>query len=354
MKLSREFTAIVACCRSNAADRGLLFDKAERFDWALFLRLAQFHRVQGLVWKAVGSNAGSLPEEIASQLADDARAIASDNLRLAVECGRLQEAFAAGQIPLLFVKGLPLAVLAHGGIAEKAGIDIDLLVPADALRQSAILLNDLGYCALGPGAEDIDRWHLAGKESCWIHVTERHLVDLHSRLSDHRALIPSIGIDSPRQMVAVAPHITLPTLELDALFAYLCVHGASSAWFRLKWIVDLAALLDRLGLAEVEPLYRASQQIGAGRTAGQALLLAHALFGTLTEAPALQRELIADRLTRWLFKAAIKQLAGAREPVEPTSRKLGTAIIHLTQLALVRDWRFPLSEAVRQVRAAVR
>ena len=35
----------------------------------------------------------------------------------------------------------------------------------------------------------------------------------------------------------------MPTLADEPLYAYLCVHGASSAWFRLKWIADLNALL---------------------------------------------------------------------------------------------------------------
>ena len=68
---------------------------------------------------------------------------------------------------------------------------------------------------------------------------------LHTRVADHPDLLSQVGIDSPIQIVTVAKHIALPTLARDELFAYLTVHGASSAWFRLKWITDLAALLAR-------------------------------------------------------------------------------------------------------------
>lgn len=51
-------------------------------------------------------------------------------------------------------------------------------------------------------------------------------------------------MESARQLVEVACGIELPTLARDEPSAHLCVHGASSAWFRLKWITDLAALID--------------------------------------------------------------------------------------------------------------
>ena len=83
-------------------------------------------------------------------------------------------------------------------------------------------------------------------------------VELHRRLADSLELIPGIGVGSPRQEVEVAPGVVLPTLAPDELFAYLCVHGASSAWFRLKWVTDLAALLCDCTAAEIARLYERS------------------------------------------------------------------------------------------------
>jgi len=81
----------------------------------------------------------------------------------------------------------------------------------------------------------------------------------------------------------VAPGIRLPTLARDEQFAYLCVHGASSAWFRLKWISDLAGVLHGQSGEMIERLFERSQALGAERAAGQALLLADRLFGSLDE-----------------------------------------------------------------------
>jgi hypothetical protein len=131
------------------------------------------------------------------------------------------------------------------------------------------------------------------------------------------------------------------------------VHGASSAWFRLKWITDFAALLHRQGGDETGRLFRRSQELGAGRAAGQALLLSDALDGTLDGNPGLRKQLDESAAERWLCRAAMRQLAGRSEPMEPTARPWGTARIHLTQFLLHPGPGFKLSELARQARYAL-
>ena len=101
----------------------------------------------------------------------------------------------------------------------------------------------------------------------------------------------------------VAKGIELPTLGKDELFAYLAVHGASSAWFRLKWITDFAALLHGESADEIERLYARSQQLGAGRAAAQALLLAEQIYGIGT-GDRLHKRLRGDPVNRWLERIA--------------------------------------------------
>lgn len=61
-------------------------------------------------------------------------------------------------------------------------------------------------------------------------------------LADNRRVITGIGTSSPLQQMEIARGVLPPTLAADELMIYLCVHGASSAWFRLKWIANLGAL----------------------------------------------------------------------------------------------------------------
>ena len=316
-------------------------------DWEVLLNLARFHRVQALAFNAIDALGLDPPGQVRADLAGEAERVTSANLRMAVQSEALREAFADASVPLLFVKGLTLGALAYRRPLLKAGWDIDLLVAPSDLQAAAELLRAGGYRCLHPRKDNphrLRRWHGRLKESVWrrgdVHV------ELHSRLADNVRLIPSIDAASPARMVDVADGIALPTLQLDELFAYLCVHGASSAWFRLKWVTDLAGLLAPLQPAAIERLYLRSQELGAGRAAPQALLLADSIYGTLG-GTSLRPGLETDRASRWLAAAALRQLADAREP---TATLLGTRRIHLTQLLLLPGPGFKLSEIARQAR----
>jgi hypothetical protein len=350
-----DFQLLVECCRSafTGGTPRRLDELGATVDWPRFLRAARFHRVQGLVWKCLSANDAGQPNDVASALAGDAEDIAASSLRSAVECRRLRQAFDDAGIALLFVKGLTVGTLAYANPALKAAIDIDLLVSRDELEKSAQLLLEQGYRLVIPQTTSAgDRlllWHRRRKESVWG-SDDALPIDLHTRLADQPRLIPAIDVRSPRQIVEVANGVELPTLARDELFAYLCVHGASSAWFRLKWITDLAAILHGLDASEIERGYLRSQELGAGRAAAQALLLADELYGSL-RGSGLKETLRNDRASRWLAAIALRQLAGRAEPREPTETFLGTAWIHLSQLLLMPGPRFAFSEAVRQILA---
>jgi hypothetical protein len=347
---STEFQLAVQCCRRRFAhgnDREIA-ELGKRADWPRFLQLARRHRVQSLVWQSLSEVGVVPPPAVADALCADAGLITEQNLRAAVESARLLESFAHAGVPLLFVKGLTVSKLAYGQAFLKMSQDIDVLVPGEAIAAAAIELERLGYKltvpAVPPRSKRLEAWHVRRKESVWRSPDGLQL-ELHGRLADSRDLIPGIGMNSPSQEVEVAPGIVLPTLARDELFAYLSVHGASSAWFRLKWITDLAALLHDSTAGEIARLYGRSLELGAGRAAAQALLLANRVYGT-APVPGLNDKPVH----RWLASAAWNQML--RES-EPTDSHFGTATIHFTQLFLLPGIRFHLRELRRQITDAV-
>jgi len=352
VQLSRELDLIARCCRWNFPGEDRSLTLSGDLDWQRVVRLARFHRVQGLVWRAL-SDSGGCPEEAAEALSGDSARIAAANLVAAAECRRLLAQFTAAQVKLLFVKGLTLAALVYGSATSKSAVDIDILIRPEELTRAADLLRELGYRPIAPpGAGDVAlrRWHRRRKESAWTRPGSSIAVDLHTGLADNPRLIAGIDADSASRSVDIGNGIALPTLAPDALFAYLAVHGASSAWFRLKWISDFAALVSPLEPAELARLYRRSQELDAGRAPGQALLLSDTLFDTLDRVPELRAELRRDGTIHRLHRAALGQLAGRAEPVEPTSTPLGTRTIHWTQFLLQPGIRFKWSELRRQAR----
>lgn len=354
---STEFLLVVECCRWSFADDDAgddaqpVHELARTARWDDFLQRSRRHRVQGLVWHCLRTLEIRLPPSVATSLSDDTEAIARLNLLATRKSAKLLESFDRAGIPLLFIKGLTLAGIAYPHPFLKMSRDIDVLVPGDAIPAAATQLQSLGYRLVTPAvpadSARFRHWHGKRKESVWQSADGLYL-ELHSRLADSPDLIGGTGVGSPRQDVEIAPGIVLPTLARDELFAYLCVHGASSAWFRLKWITDLAALLHGCRPEEIERLYGRSQQLGAGRAAAQALLLAARVYGT-AQGSELARRLRQERVNRWLADVAWRQLT-QRE--EPTQSRFGTATIHLSQLFLLPGVRFSCRELSRQIAAA--
>lgn len=347
--MNAELRFIVDCCRCNfrGPEPAQLDLIPDGLDWSALDRLAHFHRVPGLVWNTLEPLASHAPDAIAERFAAEGRTLLATNLQTALECFRLLRAFRGGGIPLLFIKGLTIAALAYRSPLMKAAWDVDILVPPHQLTEAAVMLKTLGYRIVTPVNEaKLAHWHSAHKDSLWRRNDPDIHVELHPRLVDNPDILSSVGIASPVQEVQVAPGVVLPTLATDELFSYLCVHGASSAWFRLKWIADLAGLLHGIGTSRIEALYARSQELGAARTAGQALLLADDVFGTL-EGSVLRESLSQDRAVARLASAASKQLTAG---TEPTAQRFGTWRIHWTQLLLKPGFRFKAGELARQVR----
>lgn len=357
ISFSPEFRLVASCCRWPGDDAETVRNLARDISWPAVERIAQRHRVEGLVWHGLQAAQVPVPDPAAANLAKAASTVAKDNVLMASESLRLHALFRNSAVPVLFLKGLALGKLAYGTITVKQGWDIDLLVPPEQLSLAARILSDAGYEILTPtppfSAPALLRWHRYSKESVWRHPEKNTFVELHTALVDNARLLPGLNARSSAQLVEILPGHALPTLAGDALFSYLCVHGASSAWFRLKWLADLAALIGQEEPTEVERLFERSQELGAGRAAAQALLLAHQLFDAPV-ANELQRRLWSDRRSRWLFRSALRLMAGRFETVELHDRRFATLPIHLTQLALMPGVRFGLSEGLRQVGTIIR
>lgn len=344
--ISPELRLAAACCRwppSRARDHAVLEAAAGGVDWNLFLNVVRRQRIEGLVNAALKQAGAELPAGAASELAAASAAIARENLLHTAASLRLQGAFEEAGIPILFVKGVTLSLLAYGTLGIKKARDIDVVVPGQAIGAAFELLRRSGFRCLSVDGEPQAAATGAAKETVWEDEAGI-VVELHSGLVDNPMMLPGIGVESPVQLVEVAPGKRLPTLAKDELFSYLCVHGATHAWSRLKWLADVAALLSREDGAEIERLFRSSVALGAGRSSAQALLLCAQLFGTGVP-PTLLQEISSDAPTRWLARVALRSMAGE---TELDATVLGTIPIHLSHFFLARGPRYKLAELKRK------
>lgn len=338
------------CCRPPGQRPTTQRQSLERpLDWPLFEQIVARHRVAGLVNRGLAIDGPTAPGDVLARIGAEARVIRTQNLVLTGAMIKLKSGFADAGVDHLFVKGLTLGQLAHSDPGIKMGWDIDVLVDAAGLADASAVLRALGYVPILPkdaGVEHLLRWHRRSKESVWADRRGVH-VELHTRLADNAEMIPSVGMSSPRQRVRIAGH-EFETLCQNELVAYLCVHGASSAWFRLKWIADLAALLSRLAPDELVGIVERATELGAGRSVAQAMLLATLLFD-IPLSPELLHSFTEDRLALLLTRVAVESLAGSYVAQEPTQVRLGTLGIHLSQLLLLPGLKYKASEVVRQL-----
>jgi hypothetical protein len=320
------FRLACACCiwppssRRDAQVRAA----AEGVDWARFLRVLTRQRVAGLARDALTAAAVPLPAEVDQRLTALAQGGAMRALALAAESVRLRRLLDAERLPALFIKGAALAELAYRSLGLKSARDIDLLVaPGDAVRAFELLQRE-GYVVTAPASDFkpaqmqlVFEMH----KDLELHHPGRGLnLELHWRLIDNPVLLREIGLGSATQEVPVLGG-SLRTLGDAELFAYLCVHGASHCWFRLKWLADLNAWLAGRREDEIVGFYRYAERLGVEPCAGQALLLCNRLLGLplpAALAPALQ----ARRL-RMLVDVALDAMAGRDAEIELAQRPFG-------------------------------
>ncbi|WP_205480486.1 nucleotidyltransferase family protein [Sphingomonas arenae] len=340
-RLTPEFALAVACCSHAIGVPVDLETLAAKIEDDRFLAVLKRHRIEGLSSRALAGMPALRPS-MASTLERLGHEVAEEGLRVALQCRELRDAFAADDVDMIFLKGLVTGKLAFGNALVKRSWDIDILVQEQEVSRAAIVLKRLGY--VPEIRADVASWHRVHKESTWM-PPDGAPVELHSRLADNRSLLPGIGPESPRQHVEVVPGLVLPTLSGDELTAYLAVHGASSAWFRLKWITELAGIVRQGSAGTVGESAGRLSVHEVSRAVGQALLLANRLFGS----PVSPR-VCSEPMVKALTRVAMAQMSNPREP---TGRPLGTATIHLSQLLLQPGVGFKAREAGRQAREIV-
>lgn len=354
MDLSKEFQLAAACCRwppSGERDEAVRLAALTDLDWSRVLRIGRRQRVDGLVRDALQRAGVEIPADLRTDLDSTSQQIARESLGFAAESLRIHRLLETAGLLHLFIKGVTLDRLAYGALGLKRARDIDLVVAPEAIEAACGLLAQSGYERIVPGIEVSPErfpiWLRLCKETAWQHSGNGIIVELHTGFVDNPILLPGVSVESPRQWVEIKPGARLPTLASDELFAYLCVHGATHSWSRLKWIADLAALLKDSDAQEIERLYRRSLALGVGRCSAQALLLCETLF-ELEIPPQLSAELKADASTQQLVRIALGTMAGRHAETELDDTVLGTVPIHLSHFLLAPGWRYKMSEIRRK------
>ena len=348
--LSPEFRLCAACAMWPPSDHRtetICAVAAGPLDWSRFFRMAKRHRVLGLALDGLKRAQLDVPPDAAKEFGTHAENLLRKYLALAAEALRLQRLFEKAGLPVLFVKGSSLAMLAFGDLGLSGGEDIDLLVPLETLPAATTLVEGAGYRRFDPppGTSDAQLRLLMPmrRDFGFAHRSSGIPIELHWRLFSNPHAIAQNSIMAASRVVPLTNTMGLRTLGDEDLFAYLCTHGALHWWNRLKWLADVNALLASKPEASVERLVRAAEARGAARAAALALLLCRSLFQTSLPA-SITATLEKSATVRWLEATALAAMTTGRGERDPHEVRLGTTRGSLSAWLLRRGWRYKLKE----------
>ncbi len=203
-----------------------------------------YHRLRTLDFLGV-------PPPVRRELTDTFGVNAIRNELLSQELAGVLARLAAAGVPVIPLKGIPLAESLYGDPALRTCADLDILVHPKYLAESLDLLRSSGYeDRLGEPA--LVRLLARYGKDCVLMREEKKSVfplQVHCGLiwggPAERHLLVEIWSDAITQPFHAAPAYALsPEWE----FLYLAVHAARHGLFPFKWLVDLDWLSVRGGL----------------------------------------------------------------------------------------------------------
>lgn len=313
------FSLLLACAdwpQGEARDRAIRAAVRELDgDWARFLALVRRHHLSIAAEQALRVADVEFPAELTG-LATGAKRRA---LLLAGEAVRIVAMLTDAGIEVVPIKGPVLSQQIYGDPAMRQSVDIDLLVGWRDFRRAFDEMRGHGFRLLGNeppwGDWRIETWRTLAKDVTLVDPSGRLCVELHHRLKSPSALLPGIGFEQATDTVQMAGR-EFRTFEPRDLFVYLCVHGATSFWDRLKWLADIRAMVSGISLVELEQWHSHSESLGTERCTALALALCHRLWGQ--ELPVSVARLRDD--APWLADLEATSLRRLRSPErKPTS-----------------------------------
>lgn len=293
------------------------FDSEEASEAAI-----QHHRVSSLVADRLGDLEG-VSSELFKSLEEHSHQLALTNLGLARDLLELLEQFEEAGIPAIPFKGPVLAAQIYDDLRRRQFSDLDVMVPADRIEEAKRTMTTAGYVSehnFTPVEWSIYR---EGEHALEYHRGSTH-VELQWQLSHPHFAVPIDyeWLDAHRTGIELAGR-TVPSLAAEPLLLLLCIHGTKHRWKRLKWLSDLAFLLQRSRL-DWELVETEAERMGRTRH----LYLGALLAAELLDAPVPDAVLSAGRRSNAVLRLRDRVISRS---LTPTGEERGPPRILLFQ-----------------------
>jgi hypothetical protein len=322
-RLPAALRAVFACLRvSFDQDTGKLRNACRQIeDWDAFLRWTQRHRVLPMVFKNLRRAAWDvLPDTVQAFLDGEYRRNSFRSLVLAGETVRLIRLLAQNGVAAIPLKGQVLALQVYGDLSSRHAGDIDLLIGPQNIDQADEVLHGQGYRLINP--------HLVctplRKRFTRRRIHHYHYSSSANRIQVEIHWLMSAVFRLPFQfdrLWSQGEHFSFTGDALTVLpgvnnMIFLCIHGATHGWSRLKWLCDIAHIQSGYRQTDWIRLFSAARGLNAARPVVQACVLAHILLGSPMP-EWVTAEAVKDKAISRLLKAAVYCLS-APDPLPRT------------------------------------
>lgn len=282
-----EFELILECARFPPAteSRDRIHSLAALgLNWQVLIEIARHHQVIPLVVHGLHASSLKPPPEADLILQQAALANARECFKSIAEISRLVRLFGQQGVEMRVLKGPPLALAAYRDPSLRQAGDIDLLVSRRDIERADQILRSLGYNRTDEAAwmtrRRMHSYIAHQKEFEYDPPASRPPIDLHWRFFRNPWIRSNAGIEDCGLDWINFSSERIPVLPIDRLFLYLAVHGALDGWLRLKWLADIAALLQSFSSNELESILERARHDGALEEVSAAILLANQWLGS--------------------------------------------------------------------------
>ena len=297
-------------------------------DFPKAIKLASCHGLAPCVIQQLQQHvAPALPESVVVEFRRWLRAHTLRSMQLTTQLFQILDRLKEQGIRALAFKGPVLAQQLYDQPFRREFVDLDIMVPTEAVSQVIALLSADGFQPqFALTAKQLARFQKNWCEMALYNRARNMLVEIHWRLfPPDYSFSPAAETawEATGQVFIAQRPITTLSTENQLLFA--CLHQAKHNWSRLGWVMDLAALVRHSPHMNWKEVQHRAGRFGTARMIRVSLQLIQNLFGVplppaIAEwaAPDKQSESIARRVEQCLLSADTN--AGERIPTDPLFR----------------------------------
>jgi ubiquinone/menaquinone biosynthesis C-methylase UbiE len=250
-----EIELLLCCARTrfgpSLSDRIASLLAAD-IDWAQLIGAALAHRVAPLLFNALTRvNPPGVPSDVFEALDLYCRGNRERSAYLGQEFLAIARELEREAIPLIALKGPPLAELAYGDLSLRSVGDLDFLVKEAHVSTVCERLAARGFHD-PEGSQSVLQLRPAAQAAYRKYQAEYMFVRDHDGVvvEPHWALVPRLlavpfDHDGLWDRAGRSPFngAVINSLAVEDLLLFLCVHGSKHQWTRLQWVCDIAELI---------------------------------------------------------------------------------------------------------------